>query len=71
MKNTKGKEKIVIETKLNEYVPINDKICKLLNEDDQLNAIKFHGKPVKIFPRKNSKIEKIKEKTKIKVIFLL
>ena len=31
--------------------------------------IKFHGKPVNIFPLKNSNIEKIVEKIKIKEIF--
>ena len=31
--------------------------------------IKFQGKPVKRLPLKNSKVEKIKEKNKIKKIF--
>ena len=33
--------------------------------------IKFHGKPVNIFPLMNSKKEKTTEKNKIKEIFLL
>ena len=38
-------------------------------DHDQLYAIKFHGKPVNILPRINSKIEKTIEKSKIKLIF--
>ena len=39
-------------------------------DHDQLYAIKFHGKPLNILPRINSKIEKNSEKNKIKLIFL-
>ena len=35
-------------------------------DQDQVYDIKFHGKPVNKFPLKNSNIEKIKEKNKIK-----
>ena len=38
-------------------------------DQDQVYAIKFHGKPVNKFPLKNSNIEKTKEKSKIKKIF--
>ena len=39
-------------------------------DHDQLYAIKFHGKPLNILPRINSKIENTSEKNKIKLIFL-
>ena len=39
---------------LNEYVPINDIICNISRLLEKLYAIKFHGKPVKIVPLKNS-----------------
>ena len=38
-------------------------------DHDQLYAIKFHGKPLNILPRINSKIEKTSEKNKTKLIF--
>ena len=38
-------------------------------DQDQVYEIKFHGNPVKILPRKNSKIENTKEKSKINEIF--
>ena len=66
----KGTQKKVIEIKLNEYVPIKDKICMTSILSYQVYAIKFHGKPVSIFPLKNSNIEKIKAKNNIKDIFL-
>ena len=59
----------VIEIKLNEYAPIKDSICATSGDHDQVYEIKFHGKPVNKFPLKNSNIEKIKEKNKIKDIF--
>ena len=65
-----GKENIVIEIKLKEYVPIKDRICIELIEETQLKEIKFHGKPVKTLPLINSIIEKINEKISIDVIFL-
>ena len=40
-------------------------------DQDQVYEIKFHGKPVNIFPLKNSKIVKIKENNKTKEIFCL
>ena len=62
-------QKKVTEIKLNEYVPINDSICIDSTDQDQVYAIKFHGKPVNMFPLKNSNIEKTKEKSKINEIF--
>ena len=61
----------VIEIKLNEYAPIKDNTCRTSGDHDQVYEIKFQGKPVNKFPLKNSKIEKIKEKIKIKLIFFL
>ena len=68
-KKRKGIQKKLIEIKLNEYVPINDSICMDSVDQDQVQEIKFHGKPVKRFPLKNSNIEKTKAKSKIKEIF--
>ena len=62
-------QKKVTEIKLKEYVPIKDNICIISTDQDQVYAIKFHGKPVNKFPLKNSNIEKINEKNKIKKIF--
>ena len=61
-------QKKVIEIKLNEYEPIRDSICTISTDHDQVYEIKFHGNPVNKFPRKNSNIEKTKEKNKIKEI---
>ena len=61
-------QKKVIEIKLNEYAPINDSICTISVDHDQVYEIKFHGNPVNKFPIKNSNIEKTKEKNKIKEI---
>ena len=58
-----------MEIRLNEYVPITDKICSNPVYGDHVQAIKFHGKPVNKCPLKNSKIEKVKEKNKINEIF--
>ena len=69
-KKRKGIQNKVIEIKLNEYVPIKDNICRNSSDHDQVYEIKFHGNPVNKFPLKNSKIEKIKEKIKIKLILL-
>ena len=63
-------QKKVIEIKLNEYAPIRDNICTTSPDHDQVYEIKFHGNPVNKFPLKNSNIEKTKEKSKIKKIFL-
>ena len=62
-------QKKVIEIKLREYAPIKDSICKTSTDHDHVYEIKFHGNPVNKFPLKNSNIEKIKEKNKIKDIF--
>ena len=58
----------MIEIKLSEYAPIKDSICKTSSDHDQVYEIKFHGNPVNKFPLKNSKIEKIKENSIIKLI---
>ena len=65
-KKIKGVQNKVIEIKLNEYVPIIANICIISSDQDHEYAIKFQGKPVNILPLKNSKIEKINEKNKIK-----
>ena len=49
-------------------MPIKDSICATSTDHDQVYEIKFHGNPVSKFPRKNSNIEKTKEKNKIKEI---
>ena len=67
----KGIQNKVIEIKLKEYVPIDDNICMVSIDQDQVYEIKFHGNPVNKFPLKNSNIEKVSEKNKIKYIFLL
>ena len=54
-------QKKVIEIKLNAYTPINESICILSIDQDQVYDIKFQGNPVKILPLINSNIEKIKE----------
>ena len=56
------------EIKLKEYAPIKDNICILSCDHDQVYEIKFHGKPVRMFPLKNSNIEKTIEKYKINEI---
>ena len=54
-----------IQIKLNEYVPIIERIWIKYRLSEKLNAIKFHGKPVSTDPLINSvtpnKIEKIKK----------
>ena len=69
-KKRKGMQKNVSEIKLRVYAPINDNICTDSIDQDQVYEIRFHGNPVNKFPLKNSKIEKIKEKNKIKQILL-
>ena len=63
-------QKKVIEIKLNEYAPIKESIWVISNDQDQVYESKFHGKPVNIFPLKNSNREKIIEKSKMKKILL-
>ena len=60
-----------MQNKLNPYVPIIEIIFKISNWFEKLKAIKFHGKPVKIVPLINSKIPKIKEKTKKELTIFL
>ena len=62
-------ENKVTETKLREYVPIIDNICTDSSDHDQVYEIKFQGKPVNKFPLKNSNVENINEKNKMKKIF--
>ena len=62
-------QKKVIDIKLKEYVPIKDNICIDSKDQDQEYEIRFQGKPVNIFPLKNSNKEKNNEKIKIKEIF--
>ena len=50
-------------------MPIKDSICIVSTDQDHVYEIKFHGKPVSMCPRKNSNIEKIKEKSK-KTLFI-
>ena len=50
-------------------VSIDDNICIVSTDQDQVYEIRFHGKPVNKFPLKNSNIENTKEKNKIKEIF--
>ena len=54
--------------KLKPYVPINDNNCIVSKDQDHEYANRFQGKPVNKFPLKNSNIEKLKEKIKIKKI---
>ena len=65
--NTAGKVNKEIQIKLKEYVPNIDNICIKFTFSTKLNAIKFHGKPVKIWPLTNSivpnSIEYIKNET--------
>ena len=68
-KKRKGIQKKVSEIKLKEYAPIDDSIWMDSIDQDQVYEIRFHGNPVNKFPLKNSNIEKIKEKNKIKDIF--
>ena len=51
-----------IQSILNPYVPIIETILKISNWFEKLEAIRFHGKPVRIDPLINSKIPKIREK---------
>ena len=68
-KMTEGTKKIVTTIKLNEYVPIYDKICKNWLTSTKLKEIKFQGKPPKIWPLKYSMDENIKANKKILEIF--
>ena len=71
LKKRNGKQKKVIDIKLREYVPIKDNICKDSKDQDQEYEIRFQGKPVNIFPLRNSNSEKTRENNKIKKIFFL
>lgn len=59
--------------KLNEYVPIKESICKKFVNSTKLKEIKFHEKPPKRVPLKNSENEKNKENisSELKLIFIL
>ena len=54
---------------LNPYAPTKDNVWINSIDHDHVYEIKFHGKSTRKFPLKNSNIEKIKEKNKIKKIF--
>ena len=69
-KKRKGIQKKVSEIILKEYAPIDDSICMDSIDHDHVYENRFHGNPVNKFPLKNSNIEKIKEKNKIKWILL-
>tara|TARA_X000000368_G_C22493245_1_gene477304 strand:+ start:179 stop:463 length:285 start_codon:yes stop_codon:yes gene_type:complete len=57
---------------LNAYIPINDVICIISRLFEKLYAIKFHGKPVKILPLKNSTTpNKSEKKSKLLTGFLI
>ena len=49
-----GLKKKLIHMILKPYIPVKDVICMISRMSEKLYAIKFHGKPVKIFPLKNS-----------------
>tara|TARA_Y100000741_G_C18133795_1_gene510217 strand:+ start:574 stop:843 length:270 start_codon:yes stop_codon:yes gene_type:complete len=57
---------------LKPYVPIKDSTCNISRFSEKLNAIKFHGKPVKIFPLRNSvKPNKSENKNKLLIGFFI
>ena len=70
MEKRNGIQNKVTEIKLNAYVPIKDNICIDSIDQDHVYEIRFQGKPVSIFPLKNSNAEKTNAKSKIKEIFL-
>ena len=49
-----GLAKKEIHIILKPYVPTKESICNISRLSEKLNAIKFQGKPVKMFPLKNS-----------------
>ena len=50
-------------------MPSNESICINSIDHDHEYEIRFHGKPVRIFPLQNSNTENISEKNKRKEIF--
>ena len=48
--NIAGLAKKEMQSILKPYVPIKDNICNISKFSKKLNAIKFQGKPVNIFP---------------------
>ena len=67
-----GIVKKVIHKILKAYVPIKDVTWIISRLFEKLNAIKFHGKPVKIVPLKNStKPNKSTNKNKLLNGFLI
>ena len=53
-------------------MPMKDMICKISRFLEKLYAIKFHGKPVKILPLKNSvKPNKSANKNKLLIGFFI
>ena len=54
------------------YVPIKDNICNISRFSEKLNAIRFQGKPVSIFPLRNSaKPSKSENKNKLLTGFFI
>ena len=66
-----GLIKSEIQNKLNPNVPIIDIMLNNSGWLEKLKAIKFHGKPVKIYPLKNSIIPNNKEKRKNELTIFL
>ena len=69
---SRGKQKKVMEIKLNENKPINFNGCKTSGNEDQVYAHKFQGNPDKILLLKKSKKANEEEKIRIEVkLFLI
>ena len=51
-------------------MPIKESICSIGKNSENENDIRFHGKPDKIFPLKNSEIENVTEKIRIREMLL-
>ena len=60
-----------MQNRLNQNVPNIEVILNNSGWLEKLKAIKFHGKPVKIYPLKNSKIPNNKEKRKNELTIFL
>ena len=58
------------QSKLKLYVPIKESICNNGKNSEKENDIKFQGKPDKIFPLINSRIENKAEKVSTREILL-
>src|SRR6056300_1360978 len=68
--NIAGLAKKEMQSILRPYVPIKDNTCNISRFSNKLNAIKFQGKPVNIFPLINSiKPDKSENKNKLLIEF--